>query len=108
MEAAEEDEFTLENSISKNARPAAWIGPLKRPIQTADHVGQSNVLHFGSDQWGIGSYKRYVEAGKKEIQCIEENDYGNIGPVACTRPQKRPTQAAGNGGPSFVQHFGSD
>ena len=108
VEAAEEDEFTLENNISGNARPAAWIGPPKRPIQTADHAGQSNVLRFGSDQRGIGSCRRSVEAAEEEIQRIEENDFGNMGPAACTGPQKRPTQAAGHGGPSFVQRFESD
>ena len=108
VEAAEEDEFTLENSISGNVRPAACIGPPKRPIQTADHAGQSNVLRFGSDQRGIGSCRRSVEAAEEEIQCIAENDFGNVGFAVCTGPQKRPTQAARHGGPSFVQRFGSD
>ena len=67
VEAAEEDELTLENSISGNARPTACIGPPKRPIQTADHAGQSNVLRFGSDQRGIGSCRRSVEAAEEEI-----------------------------------------
>ena len=107
VEAAEEDEFTLENSIFGNARPAACIGPPKRPIHTVDHAGQSNVLRFGSDQWGIDSCRRSVEAAEEEIQCIEENDFGNVGPAACTGPQKRPLQAAGHGGLSFVQRFGS-
>ena len=38
VEATEEDELTLENSISGNARPATCIGPPKRPKQTTDHV----------------------------------------------------------------------
>ena len=48
MEASEEDDLTLEKSISGNARLAACIGPLKRPAQSAHHVGPSNVLRFGS------------------------------------------------------------
>ena len=91
MEAAEEDELTLENSIFGNARPAACIGPPKRPIQTANQAGPSNVLRFGSDQRGIGCCRRSVEAAEEEIQCIEENDFGNVGLIACTGPQKRPT-----------------
>ena len=49
-----------------------------------------------------------MEAAEEEIQCTEENDFGNVGPAAFTEPQKRPTQAAGHGGPSFVQCFGGD
>ena len=49
-----------------------------------------------------------MEVAEEEIQCIEENDFGNVGPTACTGPQKRPTQAASHGRPSFVQRFGSD
>ena len=101
VEVTEEDELTLENNIFGNVRPTACIGPAKRSIQTGDHAGPSNVLHFGSDQWGIGSPKRSVEAAEEEIQCIEENCFGNVGLAACTRPQKRPTQAAGHGGPSL-------
>ena len=49
-----------------------------------------------------------MEVVEEEIQCIEEDDFANVGPAACTGPQKRPTQATGHGGPSFVQRFGSD
>ena len=49
VEAAAEDEFTLENNICGNARPTTCIGPPKRPIQIANHVGQSNVLRSASD-----------------------------------------------------------
>ena len=49
VEAAEEDELTMENSISENARPPACIGPQKRLAQTADYARLDNVLRFGSD-----------------------------------------------------------
>ena len=32
-----------------------------------------------------------MEVAEEEIQCIEENNFGNVGSAAYTRPQKRPT-----------------
>ena len=108
MEGAEEDELTMENSISGHARLVAYTGPLKRQAQTANHAGPFNVLHCGSDQRGIGSYIMSVEAAEEEVQCMEENGFGNVGPAACTIRPKRPTQATSHAGPSFVWRFGSD
>ena len=108
VEAAAEEIICMETEMFENVGPAACIGSPKRPIQTADQARPSNVLRFESDQRGIGSYRRSVEGAEEEIQCIEENDFGNVGPAAYTGPQKRPTLAAGHGGPSFVQRFGSD
>ena len=45
-----------------------------------------------------------MEAAEEEIQCIEENDFGNVRLVACTRPPKRPIQIASRARPSFLYH----
>ena len=49
MEEAEDEEFTIEESISANMRPATYTGPPKRQAQTAGPAGPSNVLRFASD-----------------------------------------------------------
>ena len=67
MEAAEDEELTIEKSIFANVRPAACTGPPKRSTHTASHTRPSNVLHFGSDQQGIGSCRRYMEAAEEEV-----------------------------------------
>ena len=108
VEAAAEEIICMETKILGNVGPATCIEPPKRATQTVSQAGLANVLHFRSDQRGIGSYRRSLEATEEEIQCIEENDSGNVGPTAYTGPQKRPTQATGHGGPSFFQCFGSD
>ena len=97
-----------ENNIFGYTRPAACTEPLKRLAQTTDHVGPSNALRFGSDQRGIGSYKRSVDAAMEEVFSMEENVFGNVRLAACTRPPKRSAQIAGRAGLSFVQHFGYD
>ena len=108
MEAAEEEVLIVGKSASGNARPPACTGPPRMPAQTAGYAGPSNVLRSASDQRGIASYRMSVEAAEEEVQCMERNRSGNLRPVACTRPPKRPAQTAGHAGPSDVLCFGSD
>ena len=108
MEAAEEEVFTVGESVSGNARPPACTRPPRMSAQTAGYAGPSNVLCPASDQRGIASYRMSVEAAEEEVQCMERNRSGNLRPVAYTRPPKRPAQTAGHAGPSDVLCFGSD
>ena len=41
-----------------------------------------------------------------EVQCMERNVSGNVRPVACTGPQERPAQTAGQARPSNVLSLG--
>ena len=108
VEAAEEEVQCMERNIPGNVRPVACAGPPKRPTQTAGHAGPPDVLCFASDQWGISSYRMSVEAAEEEVQCMERSIPGNVRPVACAGPPKRPAQTAGRAGPSDVLHFASD
>ena len=74
----------MERNLSGNVRPVAYIGPPKRPEQTASHARPSDVLHFGSDQWGIGGCRMFVEAAEEEVQCMERSTSRNVRPAACT------------------------
>ena len=78
----------MEENVFGSVRPAAGTRPPKRPAQTAGHAGPSDVLCFGSDQCGIGSYRRSVEAAEEQVQCMERNTSRNVRPVASTRPPK--------------------
>ena len=49
-----------------------------------------------------------MEAAEEEIQCMEENGFGNVRLATCTGLPKRPTHVASHARPSFVYRFGSD
>ena len=91
MEVAEEDVLSMEENVFGNLRHVACTGPPKRPAQNVDRAGPSFVQHFGSDQYGIGSYKMFVEAAEGEVQCMERRTSRNVRPAASTGPPKRPT-----------------
>ena len=102
VEEVEEEELTMKKAISGNARLAACIGPPRRPTQTTDHVGSSHALRFASDQRGMSSFRRFVEAAEEEVQRMERSTSENVRSAACTGPPKRPAPTAGYVGPSFV------
>ena len=66
VETIEEEIVYIETSIFGNVGLAAYSEPQKRPTHTASQARSSNVLSFASDQQGIGSYKRSMEATKDE------------------------------------------
>ena len=101
MEAAEEEVQRMEINRSGNLRPVACTRPPKRPAQTAGHAGPSDVLCFGSDQCGIGSCRRSVEAAEEQVQCMERSTSGNVRLAASTGPPERPTQATSHRGISM-------
>ena len=101
VEAAEEELQCMERNRSRNVRPIAYSRPPKRPAQTVGHARPSGVLCFGSDQCGIGSCRRSVEATEEQIQCMERSTSGNVRPAASTGPPKRPTQIASHAGISM-------
>ena len=91
MEVAKVEVFRMETNDFGSVRPAACIGPPKRPTQTVGHARPSNVLHFASDQQGIGSYRRSLEVAKEEKLTLEKSISGNVRPIVHNRPPKRPT-----------------
>ena len=91
----------MERSISGNLRSPAYTGPPKRSTQTTGPIGPSDVLCFGSDQCGIGSCTRSMEAAKEQVQYMERSTSRNVRPAASTRPPKRPTQTASHVGLSM-------
>ena len=60
VEAAEEEEFTMEKGLSGNVRSVACAGPPKGLKQSASDGGPSHVLRFASDQRGISSCRSSV------------------------------------------------
>ena len=101
VEAAEEEVQCMERNRSGNLRLVACTGPPKRPTQTAGHTKPSDVLCFGSDQCGIGSCRRSVEAAEEQVQCMERSTSGNVRPAASTGATERPTQIASHVGISM-------
>ena len=61
-------------------------------------TGPSDVPRFASDQRGIGSCRMSIEAIEVEVQCIEENDFGNVRSATCIGAPKRLVDA-GRGSP---------
>ena len=90
MEAAEDEELTIEKIICVNVRRTAYTGPPKRPAQIASPAGPSDGLHFARDQRGIGSYGMSVEAAVEEELTMGNSISANVRPPAYTRPPKRP------------------
>ena len=74
METAVEEIVCMETNVFGNVGPAAYIEPLKRPTHTTSQARPSNVLHFGSEQRGIASYRIFVEVAEEQELSMEEND----------------------------------
>ena len=108
MEAAEEEVLSMEENVFGNVRPVAYTGAPKWPAQTAGRARPSFGQHFGSDQRGIGSYKRSMEAAEEEVLTMGKSVSENARPPACTRPPRMLAQTAGYAGPSNALRVASD
>ena len=73
METTKEEIVCMETNVLGNVRSVACIGPPKRLAQTIVHARQSDVLRFASDQWGIDSSRRFVEATEEEELTLEKS-----------------------------------
>ena len=89
VETPAEEIVCMETSMFGNVGFAACIEPPKRPTHTTVQARTSFVLHFGSGHLGIASCGMSVEVAEEQELSMEENDFGNLGLVACTRAPKR-------------------
>ena len=108
VEAAEEEELTMERIISGNLRPPTCIGPPKRLAQTASLIEPYDVPRFARNQRGFGNCKMSVEVAEEEELTMERRTFRNLRHVACARPPKRLAQTIGHAGPSDALCFTSD
>ena len=72
VEAAAEKTMRIESNMLRYVGPATCIEPPKRPTHTAGQAEPSNVMRFGSDQWGIANYRMSVEAAEEDELIIEK------------------------------------
>ena len=98
MEAAKDEELSIEKSIFANVRPAACTGPPKRPVQTTSSAGPFDGLRFASDQRGISSCGMSMEAIVEEELTMGKSISANVRPLDCTGPPKRLAHAANHAG----------
>ena len=77
-------------------------------MQTAGHAGPDNVLHFGRDHGGSGSWGTHVGADGEEVFSVDKTILGNMRPAVRRGPQERPTETAGHAGPANVLRFRCD
>ena len=107
METLEEEIVCIETNIFGNVGHATCIEPPKMPAQTAGQAGSSNVLSFVSDQWGIRSCRRSMEAAESEELTMEKSISANVRPATYTGPPNRSAQIAGRARPSDVLRIAS-
>ena len=108
MEADEEEVLSMDNNISGNMRLAVYTEPPERPTQTTHHVGPTNVLRFGRDHEGSGSWGIHVGVDEEDVFSVDKNFCGDMRPAIHRRPPRRPAQTAGHPRPVNVLRFGRD
>ena len=108
VEADEEEVLSMDNNISGNMRPVVYTGPPKRPTQTPRHAGSANVLRFGRDHGGSGSWGIHVGVDEEDVFSVDKNFSGNMRPAVHRGPPRRPAQTAGHPRPVNVLRFGRD
>ena len=95
----------MDKNVLGNVRTAVHRGPPERPMQTVGHARPHNVLHFGRDHGGSGSWGTHVGADWEEVFSVDKTVVANMRPAVRRGPPERPMQTAGHAGPDNVLCF---